>query len=310
MDLAGRGPDDFAHVDLYSCFPSAVQIGAEELGFGLDRDLTVTGGLCFAGGPWNNYVTHSIATMVERVRDEPGSFGFVSANGGYVTKHAFGVYSTTPPADGLRTAHPQDEVDALPSRELAEDWQGEATVEGYTVMHDRDGNPETAFAACLLADGRRTWAVGHDAGVAQAMTEGEWVGEKVRIGPEAELVACPSWFSWRDGVAETRTRQENRRQACITTSNSSNEAPCATGEGRPASARCLRMAAGERVARHPSLEVVLGRPPGVHEIPSIHRWWAAAARSPRNPASSRPLPPERQSASPARRPSPRAPRLR
>jgi acetyl-CoA C-acetyltransferase len=189
MDLAGKGPDDFAHVDLYSCFPSAVQIGAEELGFGLERDLTVTGGLCFAGGPWNNYVTHSIATMVERVREEPGSFGFVSANGGYVTKHAFGVYSTTPPTDGLRTAHPQDEVDALPSRELAEDWQGEATVEGYTVMHDRDGNPETAFAACLVADGRRTWAVGHDAGIAQAMTEGEWVGQKVRIGPEAELVA-------------------------------------------------------------------------------------------------------------------------
>ena len=99
------------------------------------------------------------------------------------------MYSTTPPVDGLRTAHPQDEVDALPSRTLAEDWQGEVTVEGYTVMHDRDGNPETAFAACLLADGRRTWAVGHDAGIAQAMTEGEWVGQTVRIGAEAELVA-------------------------------------------------------------------------------------------------------------------------
>ena len=36
-ELAGIGIDDFAHVDLYSCFPSAVQIGADELGLGLDR---------------------------------------------------------------------------------------------------------------------------------------------------------------------------------------------------------------------------------------------------------------------------------
>jgi acetyl-CoA C-acetyltransferase len=187
MDLAGKGPDDFAHVDLYSCFPSAVQIGAEELGFGLDRELTVTGGLCFAGGPWNNYVMHSIATMVERLRDEPGAFGFVSANGGYVTKHAFGVYSTTPPGGRFAAAHPQDEVDAMPRRELADDWQGDVTIEGYTVMHDREGTPETAIAACLLADGRRTWGIGRDRGVATLLSEGEWVGQKARIGPDAEL---------------------------------------------------------------------------------------------------------------------------
>ena len=187
MQLAEKDADDFAFVDLYSCFPSAVQIGAQELGFGLDRDLTVTGGLCFAGGPWNNYVMHAIATMVQRLRDEPGAFGFASANGGYVTKHAFGVYSTTPPAGGFQTAHPQDEVDALPRRELADDWQGDAVIEGYTVMHDREGVPETAFAACLLADGRRTWGVGRDRGVAALLAEGEWVGQKVRIGAGAEL---------------------------------------------------------------------------------------------------------------------------
>ena len=39
LDGAGIGVDDLAHVDLYSCFPSAVQIGARELGLGLDRPL-------------------------------------------------------------------------------------------------------------------------------------------------------------------------------------------------------------------------------------------------------------------------------
>ena len=42
-----------------------------ELGLGLDRPLTVTGGLSFAGGPWNNYVTHSIATMARRAARGP-----------------------------------------------------------------------------------------------------------------------------------------------------------------------------------------------------------------------------------------------
>ena len=56
LALAGTGVDELAHVDLYSCFPSAVEVAAAEIGLGLDRQLTVTGGLSFAGGPWNNYV--------------------------------------------------------------------------------------------------------------------------------------------------------------------------------------------------------------------------------------------------------------
>ena len=63
LRLAGVDAGNLAHVDLYSCFPSAVQIAAAELGLPLDRELTVTGGLTFAGGPWNDYVSHAIATM-------------------------------------------------------------------------------------------------------------------------------------------------------------------------------------------------------------------------------------------------------
>ena len=67
LALAGTDVDEVAHLDLYSCFPSAVQIAAEELGLPDDdpaRPLTVTGGLTFAGGPGNNYGTHAVASMV------------------------------------------------------------------------------------------------------------------------------------------------------------------------------------------------------------------------------------------------------
>jgi acetyl-CoA C-acetyltransferase len=119
LELAGVGVDDLAHVDLYSCFPSAVQIAARELGLGSDRQLTVTGGMSFAGGPWNNYTMHGIATMSDILRGDPGTTGLCTGNGGYLTKHAFGVYSSEPPAAGVfRWRSTQDEVDALPSREL------------------------------------------------------------------------------------------------------------------------------------------------------------------------------------------------
>ena len=47
----------------------------------------------------------------------------------------------------------------------ASDAAGPATIEAYTVMHSRDGEPETAIAACLLADGRRAWGTSTERGI-------------------------------------------------------------------------------------------------------------------------------------------------
>ncbi len=188
LQLAGVTIDDVEIIDLYSCFPSAVQLGAQSLGLALDRQLTRTGGLSFAGGPWNNYSMHAIATVMRDVREKPGALGLVWANGGYATKHSFGVYGTNPPLS-FQHSSPQAEIDALPSRELADVAAavGEATIEAYTVMHTRDGEPETALAACLLADGRRAWGTSTDAALAAAMCEGEWVGRATRLTDEGEL---------------------------------------------------------------------------------------------------------------------------
>ena len=163
LELAGVGIDDVAHVDLYSCFPSAVQLALRELDLDRDRRLTVYGGLCFAGGPWNNPVGHALAAMVDVLRDDPGSVGLVTANGGNVEKHAFGVYSTDPPAEGFRWECPQDEVDARGHREVDGDWAGPVRVEAWTVMHERDGSPARAHAACLTPAGIRVWGVSDDA---------------------------------------------------------------------------------------------------------------------------------------------------
>ena len=138
LELADRDVEDIAHADIYSCFPSAVQVAAAELGFGEERPLTVTGGLTFGGGPLNNYVMHAIARMAEVLRESPGEVGLVSSNGGFITKHAFGIYSAAPPARPFRYDGPQDRVDAMPTRQAVPAFDGPVEIESYTVMYGPD----------------------------------------------------------------------------------------------------------------------------------------------------------------------------
>jgi len=184
---AGVGIDEIAHIDLYSCFPCAVQIAAHELGLSIDdpdRPLTVTGGLGFAGGPGNNYVSHSIATLADRLRADPGSLGLVTGLGWYVTKHAVGVWSTRPPQAGFAYDSPQDEVDGLPQRAPASAFAGDATVETYTVIHGRDGEPERAIVSLLTTEGDRAWATLADTDALGSLETEEGCGLRVRVGAD------------------------------------------------------------------------------------------------------------------------------
>ena len=187
LELTGLGIDDIDAVDVYSCFPSAVQVAAHELGLALDdpaRPLTVTGGLTFAGGPWNNYVSHSIATMAERLAASPGQIGLITANGGYLTKHSFGVYSTEPPAHEFRWEDVQAEVDAEPTVVAEADWSGTGTVEAWTTPVTREGAPEKVFVAVRTPSGGRALAVITDASQAEASTREDLAGATVTVKPD------------------------------------------------------------------------------------------------------------------------------
>lgn len=186
LDLLDISVNDLDHVDLYSCFPSAVQVAAKELNLDENRQLTVTGGMTFGGGPLNSYVMHSIATMVDLVRKDQGSKGLVTANGGFLTKHAFGVYSAEPPPGPFVHEDLQAEVDATPSREAVIDHEGEVVIESYTVMYSADG-PVIAHAACLLPDGKRTWANSSDKDIMDAMAKEEFCGVRARLDGQGNM---------------------------------------------------------------------------------------------------------------------------
>ena len=133
---------------------------------------------------------HSIATMAARLREDPGAVGLVTANGGFITKHAFGVYSSEPPAGGFRHGEPQAEVDALPRRVLEEAPDGEVAIETWTALHDREGQPETGFVVGLLDDGRRAVGTTTDADILKTLVTEDLAGRRARLQPDGatELV--------------------------------------------------------------------------------------------------------------------------
>jgi acetyl-CoA C-acetyltransferase len=167
LDTAGVTIDAIAHFDLYSCFPCAVELARDALGIPDDdpRPLTVTGGLPYFGGPGNNYSLHAIAAMMMALRAAPDTMGLVTGLGWYVTKHAAGVYAAAPPSRPWQRVDPavdQAAIDAEPHPVLALEATGRATIETYTVIHDRDGGPMKGLVIGRLDDARRFLAVTSD----------------------------------------------------------------------------------------------------------------------------------------------------
>ena len=198
LEMAQLEIGQIAKFDIYSCFPSAVQIASREMGIPQDdpRGLTVTGGLPYFGGPGNNYVTHAIAQMMDEVRRKPGIKGMVTANGNYVTKQSAGIYSTAPPGKPFKPRNPsiyQAAIDNDKGPAVAEVAVGEATVETYTVMHERKG-PSYAILFGRLRDGRRFIAnTPSDARMLQEMVDNDLIGATGRVThTDARNIFVPS----------------------------------------------------------------------------------------------------------------------
>jgi acetyl-CoA C-acetyltransferase len=175
----GIGIDDVAHFDLYSCFASSVNFALDALGMAEDdpRPVTQTGGLPYHGGPGSNYMTHSIAAMAETLRADPGSYGVTSGVGMHMQKHVYGVWSTAP---GAAPGPPAFSPPAIPSS-IVESPEGMATVATYSVLHGRNGEPESAVLVCDLPGGGRCYAK-LDGGLAEAEVD-ELIGRTVSLTP-------------------------------------------------------------------------------------------------------------------------------
>ncbi|MFO7965415.1 MAG: acetyl-CoA acetyltransferase [Desulfobacterales bacterium] len=187
LERAGIGIDDIDVFDLYSCFPCAVEMGRHALGLSERdaRDLSVTGGLPYFGGPMNNYSMHAVATVIDYIQKGRSRFAMVTATGWYMTKHAIVVYGTKPGPvswEDMEDSAIQASIDeeALPG--AVKEAAGRLTVEAYTVIHDGSGRPERGLVLGRLSDGRRALAdIDDDSGALIRWEEEELVGKRGEV---------------------------------------------------------------------------------------------------------------------------------
>jgi acetyl-CoA C-acetyltransferase len=200
LSAAGKTADQIDHFDFYSCFPIAVFSTAVDI-LGIDpadpRELTVTGGLPYFGGPGNNYSMHAITTMSEQLRAAPGDYGLIGLNGGMQTKYGAMVLSTEP-AEWPGLAHDtlQAERRALPGPAWTENAEGDGRIVTYTVIYIK-GEPTRGVIVGELDDGTRFLANAADAETLASMIAQDPLGRRVEVRHADNLNAFV--FGDRDG---------------------------------------------------------------------------------------------------------------
>ncbi|MFW9880530.1 MAG: hypothetical protein ACFFG0_46265 [Candidatus Thorarchaeota archaeon] len=163
LEQAGLKLNEIDVFDLYSCFPCMVEIARQEIGIPEDdpRDLTITGGLSFFGGPFSSYSMHSIVSAVELIQNNPSKKVMILANGGYNTSESIGIYGKKPPSKSWKNIDYikiQQKINAKALPEPIEEANGNLTIEAYTFIYNRNNLPEWGVVMGHLENGERTLA--------------------------------------------------------------------------------------------------------------------------------------------------------
>ncbi len=170
--------------EVYSCFPAAVRVQQRELGLPLDGTPTVTGGMAFAGGPFNNFTYQATHAVVDRLRRDPAARGLVTTVCGLLTKPGLAVWSCTPHPEGPLLADLAAEARAATATVPVDAaYRGPATVATYTVTYEGD-RPDTVKVVADTPAGTRCVAACRDPALAAAATVERLIGTAVAVdGP-------------------------------------------------------------------------------------------------------------------------------
>jgi acetyl-CoA C-acetyltransferase len=194
----GHALRDLELAEVYSCFPSAVRVQQRALGLDRSGTPTVTGGMTFAGGPFNHFVLLSTVAIGRLLRDRPDERGLVTTVSGMLSKPGLAVWSAVPPLSDRGPLVADLAAEATEATELVPvadptPLDSDATVVSWTVVPgsgtsasgapDSDDPSEHLRTAVVadLPDGVRTAATCEDADVARlALAEG-LIGRPIHV---------------------------------------------------------------------------------------------------------------------------------
>lgn len=168
------------HAELYSCFPAAVRVQQRELALPLDGTPTVTGGMTFAGGPFNSFVLQATAAMARRLRSRPG-LGLVTTVSGLLTKPGLAIWSSEHDGEQPLLADLAGEArDATEIVEVVTGYEGAATIAAATVVYT-GADPREVIAVLDTPAGARVIARCADAAIVRRATTESLVGQPISV---------------------------------------------------------------------------------------------------------------------------------
>jgi acetyl-CoA C-acetyltransferase len=185
----GRPLHELRLAEVYSCFPAAVRVQQRELGLPLSGTPTLTGGMSFAGGPFNHFVLQSLLALGRRLRDDPAELGLVTTVSGMLSKPGLALWSASPPttpggpllADLAAEAAAATEI--VPVVRAPPTDATPASVASFTVTPGGETGLEPVRTAIVadLPDGVRTAATCEDADTARLAVSEGLIGRLVEV---------------------------------------------------------------------------------------------------------------------------------
>ena len=164
-------------IDLYSCFPVAIQQFENVLNLNTETSRTITGAMPFAGGPLNNYMLHATVQALLKLRSESGH-SLITGVSGMMTKQSFCLWSSEYQmpfyhADVTKKAQQLDKPIPISNAK-----HGNGIVIGYTVLYEGT-KPTLGVFYIEDSQGERKVVTSEDKAVITSMREEEWIEKEI-----------------------------------------------------------------------------------------------------------------------------------
>ena len=135
--------------------------------------------MTFGGGPFNNYVLGSTATLADRLRSTSATTGLITTVSGLLTKPGLAIWSKTPPEEPAQIADLGAEAARRTRRIPCTPLLGgqSLTIESSTAWAE---DAETTAAIIGIDDeGDRRLAVRHDFAAFERFSASGCIGEQL-----------------------------------------------------------------------------------------------------------------------------------
>ena len=182
--LTGKNLSESQFHEFYSCFPIAVRLQREAFKLG-KRPGTITGGMTFAGGPYNNFMLQGLSQLTKQIR-ESQTTGVITSVSGMLTKQGLISLSAQKPLSGIYLSDISHKTRSGPdTMQIKPDMCGNTKVVSSTVSYSA-GTPQV-YALAENQEKQRRLLVSDSDTVIEEFLKSHKIGDTIHISQEGSI---------------------------------------------------------------------------------------------------------------------------